>query len=397
MPRRASSPGPGPSSLSRASSPSTAPNSEPISLGDADDTLSRAWHSWIHRSPPRSTTPSRFDVELERTRLKVTKALGSIIQVAGDQVLPIAAEALSVAPIPALAPAVKILDSIWKSVNAVQTNRTACLRLTDRCASLLLAIQDKVARSGDAVARELEAHLKTLEQSFSDIDDFFKEQVELPFIYRYIKRDEIHESITRHNQSVNDCIMLFSLGVNLSHMAASLQMQQSMHAHQLELVTPAQVSMLLAQDETNPPSPISEADPEAPHLTNFPPAGTPHTLHGDIPSPSGKTYEIQQIEDDSDSASDADDLRRVLRSALDAPDNRTVTRILQIPNADMSVPAMTKALLQELEREQQQPVPPAGSSPSPRTRTLTWPVDGIPARQVALLNRQFVEGRVGGP
>ncbi|KAJ7847796.1 hypothetical protein B0H14DRAFT_2583345 [Mycena olivaceomarginata] len=70
-------------------------------------------------------------------------------------------------------------------------------------------------------------------------------------------------------------------------MAASLQMQQSMHAHQLELVTPAQVSMLLAQDEMNLPSPISKADPEAPHLTNFPPAGTPQTLYGDIPSPSG--------------------------------------------------------------------------------------------------------------
>ncbi|KAJ7307879.1 hypothetical protein DFH08DRAFT_1051122 [Mycena albidolilacea] len=75
----------------------------------------------------------------------------------------------------------------------------------------------KVAQSGDAVARELEAHLKTLEQSFSDIDDFFKEQVELPFMYRYIKRDEIQESITRHNQSVQDYILLFSLGVNLSH------------------------------------------------------------------------------------------------------------------------------------------------------------------------------------
>ncbi|KAJ7689212.1 hypothetical protein B0H14DRAFT_866767 [Mycena olivaceomarginata] len=165
MPRRASSPGPGPSSLSRASSPPTTPNSEPISLGDADDTLSRSWHSWIHRSPPRSTTPSKFDVELERTRIKVMKALGSIIQVAGDQVLPIAAETLFVVPIPALAPAAKILDSIWKSVDAMQTNRSASLRLTDRCASLLLAIQDKVAQSGDAVARELEAHLRRLSRA----------------------------------------------------------------------------------------------------------------------------------------------------------------------------------------------------------------------------------------
>jgi hypothetical protein len=51
------------------------------------------------------------------------KALGSIIQVAGDQVLPIAAETLSVVPIPALVPVAKILDDIWKSVNAVQVRK----------------------------------------------------------------------------------------------------------------------------------------------------------------------------------------------------------------------------------------------------------------------------------
>jgi hypothetical protein len=52
------------------------------------------------------------------------KAPGSIIQVAGDQALPITVETLSVVPIPALAPAAKILDDIWKSVNAVQVHKS---------------------------------------------------------------------------------------------------------------------------------------------------------------------------------------------------------------------------------------------------------------------------------
>ncbi|KAJ7250504.1 hypothetical protein B0H12DRAFT_1120689 [Mycena haematopus] len=380
--RRASSPGPGPSHLSQASSPPTTPNSEPASLPDADNRLSRSWHSWGHTGSPRSLSPSRFEMNWDRTRLKVIKAVGSIIHVAGDEVLPIAAEALSVVPIPALAPAAKILDSIWKSVNAVQTNRSACLRLTDRCATLLILIHDAVSTSGDAVAHELKTSLETLEQSFSDIDRFFKEQAERSFAYRYINREEIHQQIENHEKSIDECLNLFKLRVSLSHMAYSIRMEQ-------QRVTHAEGSKLLSRDEANPPSPISEADLELPHLTNFATHDTPETFQGDVSILNDKLQQIQ--ENEADQARDDDELRRVLRSALDAPDNRTVTRILQIPTADIPIPAMMTALLRKLERQRHEPLSPTGWSPSPRIRTLTWPVDGIRERQAALLDRQFVE------
>ncbi|KAF7356274.1 Protein kinase domain-containing protein [Mycena venus] len=394
--RRASSPGPGPSNLSGASSPPTTSNPEPaLADADASPSLSSSWHSsWAHARPrrggsQRNSSPSRFEVDLDRTRRKVTKALGLILQVAGDNVLPIAAEALSVVPIPALAPAAKILDSIWKAVSAVKTNRTACLRLTDRCASLLISIQEEVARSGDGVADELKAPLEKLEQSFSDIDRFFQDQAEWSFIHLYLKRDDILRDIVRYNESVNDCITLFHMGVNLRNMAFAKRILE-------QLVTPQQVSLLFAQDETNPPSPlqIDEADSEDLHLTNFPADGSPETLQGgdDLSSLSDKLLHMQQIENEADRARDINELRHVLRSALNAPDNRTVTRILQIPSPDMPAPTLKTALLRELERQQHElPTSPGGSSPSPRIRTLTWPVDGIPARQVALLDRQFVE------
>ncbi|KAJ7213283.1 hypothetical protein C8J57DRAFT_289532 [Mycena rebaudengoi] len=271
----------------------------------------------------------------------------------------------------------------------LQTNRSACLRLTDRCASLLISIQEEVARSGDAVADELKAPLERLEQSFLDIEKFFQDLVEWSFIHLYLKRDDILRDIVRHNESVNDCITLFHMGVNLRNMAFAKRILE-------QLVTPQQVSLLFAQDETNPPSPlpIDETDPEDLHLTNFPADGSPETLQGedDLSSLSDKLLHIQQIENEADRARDIDDLRHVLRSALNAPDNRTVTRILQIPSPDMPAPTLMTALLRELERQQhEQPASPGTSSPSPRIRTLTWPVDGIPARQVALLDRQFVE------
>ncbi|KAJ6456098.1 hypothetical protein C8R45DRAFT_581338 [Mycena sanguinolenta] len=155
--------------------------------------------------------------------------------------------------------------------------------------------------------------------------------------------------------------------------------------------TPAAGLLLSAPDETDTPSPIiSEADPDAPHLTNFEIQGTPEILQG-VVSTLNEELEITRLENEADRARDEDELRRVLRSALYAPNNRTLTHILQIPSADMPVPAMRTAVLRELERRRNEPLPPPGSSPSPRIRTLTWPVDGVRAREAELLDKQFME------
>ena len=43
-------------------------------------------------------------------------------------------------------------------------NRMACLRLTQRCADVLLSIREEIAEAGDAVGEELKHPLAKLEE-----------------------------------------------------------------------------------------------------------------------------------------------------------------------------------------------------------------------------------------
>ncbi|KAK7024978.1 kinase domain-containing protein [Favolaschia claudopus] len=388
-----------------SSSPFPSAHTDPLPFRELGEFhVSRSWQPGRHNVQGslthRNRSPSRTDLDWERTRRKVqekvTNVVKSIVQIAGDQILPIAAEALSVVPIPALAPAAKILDSIWKSTNEVRSNRSACLRLTDRCANLLISIRDEMARHGDGVAHQLREPLGKLEESFKDVDLFLKEQVKWTFMHRFIRREEIRDDILRLNDVVNDCIEAFRMSADFSHMAVSLRMERILE----QLVEPAQASMLLAQDEMNPPSPIRDSDVEVLEnlpLKNLPPFGTSDNSGEDSDATRAdklreRFHEIQQAENADDRARDVEDLHRTIKSVLEAPDHRAVTHVLQIPCSDMSIPVMMTALLRHLERQQSERAPAqSSSSPSPRIRTLTWPVDGIPARQVELLDRQFVE------
>ncbi|KAJ7042252.1 hypothetical protein C8F04DRAFT_1176409 [Mycena alexandri] len=386
--RRESSPGPGPSRISGAWS--AAANSEPISLREfhgenplsASHTQSHtlSWrervHSGLHwRSPAQKTIQPKLDVDWDRTRLRVKEVLSTFAQVAGDVALPIAAEAMSVVPIPGLAPAAKILDSIWKSVQTVQTNRSSCLRVTERCADLLLAINEVMADSGDEVTQELQKPLERIERSFQGFSGFLKGQAELSFFTRYLKKDDILRQIQDHDKSIRDCMFLF-------HTAIQAKVLQ----HVLKPST-QKTELLMAPVETYAPASSHNEILDALDLAiSVEPIDA--TTQDDVSSLSERLRQVQETENEADRARDIEDLGRVLHLALEAPSHLAVTRILQISKPDMPIAIMV--LLRELERQQEKHKSPAGS-PSPRIRSLTWPLDGIPARQVVLLHRQFME------
>ncbi|KAJ7474918.1 hypothetical protein FB451DRAFT_1246991 [Mycena latifolia] len=388
--RRASSPGPGPSHPFRLSGLSP-PQSDTVSPAESQVDLTgspashTSWrnklHSSIHwGSPKKKTSHSRLELDWERTRLRVGRAVGEIIQVTGDHALPIVVEALSVAPLPGLSAAAKILDSIWRSLQLVQTNRAACLRLTERCADLLIAIHDEVLESGDQVVHELKAPWEKLEQSFSDFDRFLKLQAELSFFTRYLKKDEILREIAQCDVSVRDCLDVFNLAIGVRILKRVLKGSTQ------------DTSLLLGPVETNPPAalqPNSEGALDALDLAIFPTNSNENSPQDDMSSLSEKLRHVQETENEADRARDLEDLGRVVDQTLNARNRLEVLRQLQIQEPDM--PAAIILLLRELERQQQreQPNNPASGSPSPLIRALTWPLDGTPAR--ALLHRQFIE------
>ncbi|KAJ7171285.1 hypothetical protein C8R46DRAFT_1032922 [Mycena filopes] len=287
-----------------------------------------------------------------------------------------AAEAMSVVPIPALAPAAKILDSIWKSVQTVQTNRSSCLRVTERCADLLLAINEVMAESGEDVTQELQKPLKKIERSFLGFSTFLNGQAELSFFTRYLKKDEILREIQDHDKSIGDCLFLFNAAMQAKVLQRVLLIKPSTQKSDL----------LLSSVETHAPGQNETLD-ALDLAISFEPVDTV-VKDDDVSSLSEKLRQVQETENQADRLRDIEDLGRVLHLALEAPSHLAVTRILQISKPDMPVAIMV--LLRELERQQEQRRSPSGS-PSPRIRSLTWPLDGVPARQVALLHRQFME------
>jgi abelson tyrosine-protein kinase 1 len=86
----------------------------------------------------------------------------------GIEVLRFAADVLEVAPVVGLAEAARVLLSIWEGVQFVEvrpnpkilphsnqffmkTNRLSCLRLTERCATILYSVRSEIGVAGQDV------------------------------------------------------------------------------------------------------------------------------------------------------------------------------------------------------------------------------------------------------
>ena len=100
---------------------------------------------------------------------------------AAHDLLEVSADVLRFAPIPGLEEAARVLLTIWDALQLVevrtsygtyiwvfnhtyiiQTNRLACLRLTERCADILLAVRQEIYEAGGDVGDELKMPLTKL-------------------------------------------------------------------------------------------------------------------------------------------------------------------------------------------------------------------------------------------
>lgn len=95
------------------------------------------------------------------------------------------ADVLHFAPIVGLEDAARLLLGIWDALQLVevrrlpltsitfhinlalthfQINRLACLRLTERCAAILMSVREEIAEAGDELGHELEGPVERLVQ-----------------------------------------------------------------------------------------------------------------------------------------------------------------------------------------------------------------------------------------
>lgn len=162
-----------------------------------------------HKSPKHSPRQKARDVSPAEG-----KARDAALTVAHD-VLDASLDLIRLVPVPGLQEAATSLIRIWDFVQDVDSNRMACLHLAERCASILGSVRTEVETAGPDVWKTLDDPLRKLTATFHEIEEFMEEQARLPFIKRYLRRDEILKTIQESHENLSDNLGAFGLAVQI--------------------------------------------------------------------------------------------------------------------------------------------------------------------------------------
>ncbi|TFK79567.1 hypothetical protein K466DRAFT_570161 [Polyporus arcularius HHB13444] len=285
----------------------------------------------------RSRTPAPLPLH-SCAVMRVAEAAVNVLGTAGEvvhELLEVSVDVLKFAPIVGLEEAARTLLNIWDALQLVDINRLACLRLTERCATVLMSIREEIAEAGDEVGLELHPPLVRLVESYKEVHRFLNKQSHRPFIKRYLQRDEIQRALAGCHNSLTDALGMFNTSIQIrilkQVLAAERQRQEDTQAmldaitqsHQHGLEPPAG-SLLLTME----PGPMDG-----------------HVL--------AQLQAVTAKQNERDAVFDAQDLRQLMRSALQANSDADMIRILQVSRDEMpeAIKTLQRALEVEVERE----------------------------------------------
>ncbi|KZV62749.1 kinase-like protein [Peniophora sp. CONT] len=243
-----------------------------------------------------------------KTKKRVGEAVSAVLGSAADithELLTIGADVLQFAPVPALDLAAKALLGIWDAVELIEMNRMACLRLTERCADMLLSVREEIHLGGIQLAKDMKDPILKLEAAFTEICAFLQRQICRPFLHRYLKRDDIRRDILHCDALLSDALGMFSFRIQIR----MLQFMRSSEASQTQ-----------RRPSETKGRPVSDID-----SGNQKDADVVRRQLGD--------YRISQ--NLRDLAEDMADLRQLMHSALQKKDDVAIVDVFQISRDEM--------------------------------------------------------------
>lgn len=352
--------------------------------------ISRPWKE----SPKRKQSlPAGQEEGWALTRQRVSQAASSILGNAldvGHEALLLSQDLLEFAPVPGLQSIARTLLQIWDSLQLVDMNRLQCLRLTERCANILLSIRQEIHEAGDMVGAELTLPISKLTDAFNEVLVFLQKQIHRPFLKRYLRRDEILRQIAACDSGLQDAMETFGLSIQiriLKQVQASEQRRQKDTEIIIEELRRSSVISMdnalqltgIREEETTPklsalpglptsgsyaslntgafrsPSSASPFPPPAYHLPSVPPLLAPTALSDPPTSPRLVSAEVlptlkelRAKQNEADMAVDIADLRALLRNALSAGSDVQMVETLGVSREEM--PEAIKTLQRALER-----------------------------------------------
>ncbi|KAI0945901.1 hypothetical protein AcV7_010017 [Taiwanofungus camphoratus] len=326
----------------------TPPHGAPLSWWNSGEPAHRPWHERKQRTVPIEQTEGWV-----RTRHRVAEAAANVLGVAGDVVheaLLLSVEVVQFVPIPGLEAAARSLLDIWDALQLVDVNRMACLRLTERCATILLSVREDIAEAGDQVGEELFGPIARLVESFTQVHRLLQKQIHRPFLKRYLRREEIRRSIQGCDNSLTDAIGVFGLAIQIRILKQVLKAEEQRQAD---------TAAMLEHFTHSPPRALLEPSPASANILQL--SGTGETpIHSVEQLASASPQQIRAAlqavlsrQNEHDVVYDTADLRQLMRTALQANNDMEMIRVLQVGRDEMpeAIKALQRALEAEVERE----------------------------------------------
>ncbi|KXN85245.1 hypothetical protein AN958_11520 [Leucoagaricus sp. SymC.cos] len=163
-----------------------------------------------------NTIPEEQEANWEQTRKTVSQAVGCVLgsaAILAHKTLLASVPLLELIPVPGLTIAAKLLLNIWDAVQEVDTNRLVFLRLTERCACIIITLNQELQNAGEDVVQELSPSLRRIEELFSSIRFLMKKEGNIPFLKRYLKREETLRHIESLNQQLDQELQILGVCV----------------------------------------------------------------------------------------------------------------------------------------------------------------------------------------
>ncbi|CAL1697535.1 unnamed protein product [Somion occarium] len=294
--------------------------------------------SQLGEYPTASLSPDKAnlrEIQVEgwiRTKNKVIMAICRTCDIAMDGthvLLEVSSELLGLAPITGLEVAAKTLLNIWDAVEKFETNRLACLRLTERCADILISVRDEITDTGEhSVSRELEGPVEKLEKAFSGVYVLLSQQHARPFLQRYLKRDEIQREIAECDAALLLALHSFSVKIQMRTYRQVMQSETSRKADAAVVMDKLTKigSRLITSSQIDIPA---------------------RTRNATFTDPPSILSDLQSRQNRRDNLCDIVDLRELMRHAVEAKDDMEMIRVLQVGRDEM--PEAMKTLQRALE------------------------------------------------
>lgn len=312
---------------------------------------------WQESAKKKKTVPAEQTEGYAHTRQRVIEATASVLGVAAKvahEGLFIGVDLLRFSPIPGLEIAGAVLLNIWDALELVDMNRLACLRLTERCADILLSVRQEILDAGNAVSNELQAPIASLNESFNDVFAFLQKQAHRPFLHRYLKRDEILRSIAGCDARLSDALGQFGMSIQIRTLKLVQANEARRAKEQAALIESINLGLRLSQPQLTIPEPLPS-----------PPIGDATQIRAIL-------RDIHQQQNERDLTHDIADLRQLMRTALQTNSDAEMIEVLQVGRDEMpeAIKTLQRALEREVEREMlgeleasATQAPPVGESP----------------------------------